>query len=154
MEEEKKKMELCVPSDSIIREYDFGSYKFVDTQTGILFHIKGGYDLFVQPRMASLYQHLRYFLDNYDRTSEMEKEEKELYDVAYSATIANLEIPLFMASSDKALFDIANVALENLNEMAESALNADLKPETPEENGEFERAMDAIEELSKPEVAS
>lgn len=150
MEENEKKveaMELYVPSASIIRNVDFGSYSIKETETGILFHVKGGYDVFVQPRMASLYQHLKFILDGTENKDEMEDKEKEIFEAIHSATVANMEIPLFMTSDDIALFEIAEKALSELNRVANKALEADLKPETPEENGEFERTMDALEAL-------
>lgn len=157
MEEEKKKvepMELCVPTASVIRSHDFGSYEIKETETGILFHVKGGYDLFVQPRMASLYMHLAYILDGLERLKEMDEKEREIFDAIHSATVTNLEIPLFMASDDIALFEVASKALSELDRISRKALNADLTPETPKENGEFQRTMDAFEamgaEMDKP----
>lgn len=145
--------EICVPSESVTRRHDFGSFEIAETETGILFHVRGGYDVFVQPRMASLYQHLKYLLDIRDDMEDMGDEQKDLYEAAFNATITNMEIPLFMASDDTALFDIAAKALEHLNRMSDEALNADLKPETPEENGEFQRAVDAIDEIERAEKA-
>lgn len=144
--------ELCVPTESVIRRHDFGSFEIVETGTGILFHVRGGYDVFVQPRMMSLYGHLKALLDERDRLDEMEEDERGLYDSAFNATIVNMEIPLFMASKDTALFEIAATAIKHLNTMSDEALNAPLYSETPEENGEFERMVDAMGEIDKAEM--
>lgn len=144
--------ELCVPTESVTRRHDFGSFEIMETETGILLHVRGGYDVFVQPRMQSLYGHLSFLLEERDRMDEMEKDEKELYDAAFNATITNMEIPLFMALDDAALFDIAACALGNLNRMSEEALNAPLQKETPDENGEFQRMVDAFEEIDKSDM--
>ena len=116
-------------------------------QHGILFHVKGGYDVFVQPRMASLYLHLKYILDGYEEVDKMDEKDREIFEAVHSATVANMEIPLFMTSDDVALFEIAEKALSELSRVSKNALEADLKPETPEENGEFQRTMDAFEAL-------
>lgn len=142
--------EIAVPSESVRERRDFGSFEIVDTETGILFHVRGGYDIFVQPRMASLYLHLRYLLDNFD--AERSEEERQMFDSVFNATVTNMEIPMFMASKDSVLFDIAANALRNLNELSEEAMNAPLQPETPEENGEFERRIDALNEIDKAEA--
>lgn len=144
--------ELCVPTESVTKRHDFGSFEIVETDNGILLHVRGGYDVFVQPRMQSLYGHLKALLDERDRLDEMDKEERELYDSAFNATIANMEIPLFMASKDTALFDIAATALKYLVDMQEEAMNAPLQPETPEENGEFQRMVDAFDEIDKSQM--
>lgn len=144
---------LCVPQESVILERDLGPCSLIDTETGIVFHVKGGYDLFVQPRMASLYGHLRHIIDDFDESKNWEENSREIFDLTVSATLAVLEAPLFMANRDKSLFTIANVALAELKELSDEALNADLKPETPQENGDFERIMDAfgvIEESQTP----
>lgn len=150
MEDNEKKvepMELCVPTASVIRSRDFGSYSIKETDNGILFHVKGGYDVFVQPRMASLYLHLKYILDGYEEIDKMEGKERELFEAVHSATVANMEVPLFMAIDDIALFEIAEKALSELDRVSKAALDTELKPETPEENGEFQRAMDAFETM-------
>lgn len=150
MEDNEKKvepMELCVPTASVIRSRDFGSYSIKETDNGILFHVKGGYDVFVQPRMASLYLHLKYILDGYEEMDNMNEKDKEIFGAVYSATVANMEIPLFMTSDDIALFEIAEKALSELDRVTKKALEADLKAETPEENGEFQRTMDAFEAM-------
>lgn len=144
--------ELCVPTESVIRRHDFGSFEIVETETGILFHVRGGYDVFVQPRMASLYGHLKAIIDAKDDIEDMEQEERNMYTAVFNATVTNMEIPLFMASKDTALFDIAAKALEHLNAMSDEALNAPLQPETPQENGEFQRMVDAFEDIDKTEM--
>ena len=150
MEDNEKKvepMELCIPTASVIRSRDFGSYSIKETDNGILFHVKGGYDVFVQPRMASLYLHLKYILDGYEEVDKMDEKDREIFEAIHSATVANMEIPLFMTSDDIALFEIAEKALSELSRVSKNALEADLKPETPEENGESQRTMDAFEAL-------
>ena len=125
---------LCVEESQIIEDIDFGSFRLIDTTVGFVFHVKGGYDILVKPRMAALCEHLRFLVDG-----------KHKYE--FSATVANLEIPLFMASNDKYLFEIAEKAISCLNQAANEALSAPLQPETPEENGQFERLMDAAAEV-------
>lgn len=141
---------LCVPQESVISERDLGSCSLIDTETGIIFHVKGGFDLFVQPRMTALYMHLRHIIDDYDEAQEWDENDKEIFELVVSATISVMEAPLFMACNDKALFSMANTALEELRKLSDEALNADLAPETPEENGEFERIMDAFGALEGP----
>ena len=148
---DEKKFILCVDETELIKEYDFGHFKFIDTTAGIIFHVKGGYDLLVKPRMAALYQHLRELLDMQSQYSEYDEEKKRIYDATFNATVANLEIPLFMASNDVHLFKIAQTAIEFLNEATDDAMNKVLEPETPIENGEFERREDAKAAMKEAE---
>ena len=101
----------------------------------------------MKPRMAALYEHLRFLVDGRHKYELYSDEDKKIYDSVFSATVANLEIPLFMASNDKYLFEIAEKAISCLNQAASEALSAPLQPETPEENGQFERLMDAAVEV-------
>lgn len=141
---EEKKYVLVVDESEVIEELDFGSYKIIDTQVGFIFHVKGGYDILVRPRMRSLYQHLRWLVDTKKRYEELSETDKHVYDATFTATVANMEIPMFMASDDVALFSIAQTALECLNNATEKALSNALEPETPDENGEFEAQQDAV----------
>lgn len=136
--------ELNIPSDSVISSIEGGSYAIKECSDGILFHLRGGYDVFVRPRMSALYNHLLYILRTRERYEELTEEEKGIFDATYHATIVNLEIPVFMTVDDRYLFEIAEKSLACLNEVAETALGADLQPETPQENAEFENAMDAV----------
>lgn len=148
----KKKFILCVDDSQVRETLDFESFSIIDTEVGIIFHVKGGYDVFVQPRMASLYQHLRILIDNKHRYEGLSDKEKQIFDAVFSATVTNLEIPLFMACNDVYLFDIAEKALACLNKAADEALNAPLQEETPIENAEFEQKLQAslvIEEAFK-----
>ena len=56
-----------------------------------------------------------------------------------------------MASNDVHLFKIAQTAIECLNEATDDAMNKVLEPETPIENGEFERREDAKAALKEAE---
>ena len=138
---------LCVEESQIIEDIDFGSFRLIDTTVGFVFHVKGGYDILVKPRMAALYEHLRFLVDGRHKYELYSDEDKKIYDSVFNATVANLEIPLFMASNDKYLFEIAEKAISCLNQAASEALSAPLQPETPEENGQFERLMDAAAEV-------
>lgn len=136
--------ELSIPSSSVISKIDGGSFALKECEDGILFHLKGGYDVFVKPRMTALYKHLVYILRTREQYDTLTEEQKQIFDATYHATIVNLEIPVFMMVDDVHFFEIAERALKCINEVAESALSAPLKPETPVENAEFENAMEAM----------
>lgn len=136
--------ELFIPSDSVISTIDGGSFVIKECEDGILFHLRGGYDVFVNPRMTSLYKHLVYLLRTRERYDELSDEEKRIFDATYHATFVNLQIPVFMANDEEYFFAVAEQALHYLNKFAEAALNAELKPETPVENAEFENMMEAV----------
>lgn len=141
--------ELNIPSDSVESTVDGGSYVIKECSDGILFHLRGGYDVFVRPRMTALYKHLVYLLRTRERYEELSEEEKGVFDAAFSATVVNMEIPVFMTIDDRHFFELAEKALSCLNELAESALKGELQPETPLENAEFEKAVEAIGALEE-----
>lgn len=149
MSQDNKSYALIIEESEIIKEYNFTAYKFIDTQVGIVFHVKGGYDLVIRPRMQALYQHLRQLLDAYDNFEQLSVEEKQVFSSTLSATVVNLEIPLFMACNDAHLFTIASTAIECLNEASEEAFDKTLGAETPDENGKFEARIAAEEMLNE-----
>lgn len=134
-------MRLCIPEKDVIKEYDNDSIRFVRCKGGILFQTKGGFSVFVSPRMSGLYQHLEILLDMKDKYEELSEEQKKSYEVLYLATTEILQLPIFSTCDDEFFFGIAEDIINRFQTMTDKELNKDLQEETYKENAEFENKM-------------
>lgn len=140
-------MRMYIPEKDVIKEYDNDSIRFVRCKSGILFQAKGGFSVFVSPRMSGLYQHLEVILDMKDKYEELTEDQKKTYDFLYLATTQILQLGIFAACDDEFFFGIAEDIVKRFQTMTEKALNADLQEETHKENAEFESNMELTNQV-------
>lgn len=140
-------MRLCIPEKDVIKEYDNDSIRFVRCKGGILFQTKGGFSVFVSPRMSGLYQHLEILLDMKDKYDELSEEQKKTYEVLYLATTQILQLSIFATCDDEFFFGISEDIIKRFQTMTEKAINAELHEETHKENAEFENKMEITNEV-------
>lgn len=140
-------MRLCIPEKDVIKEYDNDSIRFVRCKSGILFQTKGGFSVFVSPRMSGLYQHLEVVLDMKDKYDELTEEQKKTYDFLYLATTQILQLGIFATCDDEFFFGIAEDIVKRFQTMTEKALNTELQEETYKENAEFENKTELANQV-------
>lgn len=140
-------MRLCIPEKDVIKEYDNDSIRFVRCKSGILFQTKGGFSVFVNPRMSGLYQHLEVVLDMKDKYDELTEEQKKTYDFLYLATTQILQLGIFATCDDEFFFGIAEDIVKRFQTMTEKALNTELQEETYKENAEFENKTELANQV-------
>lgn len=144
-----KEAELIVEKKDTIKEYDFDSFKYIRNKKGILLHCKGGYDLFVSPRMQTLYNHLSQILYWKDQYEDLPKSSKSIYDSVFSATFAVCSIPCNSFLDDTFAFDMAGKYIAFIREHTEKLLNTPLQEEDYEKDCDFEDNVKFNEELKK-----
>lgn len=137
-----------VPIESVIKEYDFGHFKFIRTHKYIIFHI-AGMDMVIPPMMQTLYGHIDWLLNQKDNLSSLNEQDKELYDTVFEATMTVLLNPTICFMKDDYWFDIATYVASKQNSLFESLLNEDLKPEGPVADEEFNINVEFAEQLKK-----
>lgn len=140
-------MRFGIPEKDVIKEYDNDSIRFVRCKSGILFQAKGGFSVFVSPRMSGLYQHLEVILDMKDKYDELTEDQKKTYDFLYLATTQILQLGIFATCDDEFFFGIAEDIVKRFQTITEKALNAELQEETHKENAEFENNMELANQV-------
>ena len=120
----------------------------------VAYHLKGGYTLIASNRFFSLNDALRgYVANQHIIDTELNAEDKELYENDLWASTYLLNLPTIAFSDLEFKYKIVNRIIEYLEELQKKLLvDAELQDETPTENKEFEDATMALENL-KSEIA-
>lgn len=120
----------------------------------VAYHLKGGYTLIASNRFFSLNDALRgYVANQHIVDTELNAEDKELYENDLWASTYLLNLPTIAFSDLEFKYKIVNRIIEYLEELQKKLLvDAELQNETPEENRRFEDATMALETL-KSEIA-
>lgn len=144
-----KEVELIVEKKDTVKEYDFDSFKYIRNKKGILLHCKGGYSMFVTPRMQTLYGHLSKILDWKDQYENLPESSKQKYDDIFSGTFALCSIPCNAFLDDDFAFDMATKYIAFIREHAEKLLNTPLQEEDHEKDCDFQDEIKFNENLNK-----
>lgn len=137
-----------VPIESVIKEYDFGHFKFIRTNKYIIFHI-AGMNMVIPPMMQTLYGQINWLLDTKDKLPELSQEETEIYDLVFNATMVIMQNPVICFSNEKYYMEIAAEIAKRQNTLFESLLNEELKPEDSVADEEFNLNVEFAEQLKK-----
>lgn len=140
-------MRFCIPEKDVIKEYDNDSIRFVRCKGYIAFQAKGGFSLFVSPRMSGLYQHLEGLLDMKDNFDNLTEEQKEGYATSYLYTTILMQYVLFAVSDAKMFADLANDVMKRYGEFLDRCKNIPLQEETHKENAEFENNIELANQV-------
>lgn len=142
-----EEVEMIVPTSDVIKRYNFNSFELVRCKGGILFHVFGGYKVYVTIQMQSLYEHLNGVLEMYDNLEDSDENQKTVVNALMNATFIDMQIPLLIGLSDDYLFDFASLYIDKLKDMQDKALNTELQEETHEENAKFENNNKMLNEI-------
>ena len=140
-------MRFGIPEKDVIKEYDNDSIRFVRCKGYIAFQAKGGFSVFVSPRMSALYQHLEGLLDMKDNFDNLTEEQKEGYDTSYLYTSILMQIMLFAVFDAKMFADLSNDVMKRYEEFLDRYKNIPLQDETYKENAEFENNMELANQV-------
>lgn len=140
-----------LPVKDVIKEYDFGAGKFIVTKKYIIYHLRGGMSVLINPRMTSVYGYLKTMLSLRDKYDTSGKEVREAYDALFIYITTVFNLPLYVTVDDQLMADIVNFIIEREYEFAKEKLNKPLQDETPEENAAFENEIEMLEELGNIE---
>lgn len=148
-QKDQQPMYLCVPESEVVKTYDFGSFSISNCKGGILFHTKGGYNVYTTPRVKVLYEHLELLLsmkENYDTLTE---EGRKSYDNLFLMLNAILMAPIMAPITAQGLVDTANAIVEIFDREAKTLANQPLMDDDALANAEFDNMISATEELKK-----
>ena len=140
-------MRFGIPEKDVIKEYDNDSIRFVRCKGYIAFQAKGGFSVFVSPRMSALYQHLEGLLDMKDNFDNLTEKQKEGYDTSYLYTSILMQIMLFAVFDAQMFADLSNDVMKRYKEFLDRYNNIPLQEETHKENAEFENNMDLANQV-------
>lgn len=132
-----------------VDSYRGTTFELVKTNRGVLYHEFGGYNIFVKPQNASLYQTLVDLVDNKDIYNKLEGEEKESFELNLSAISYCLSVPKICFSDVEFTYDIAKKVVDFLTDQYEKLMNEPLQDETVEEDEQFKAATLAIEDIKE-----
>ena len=133
--------ELHVPVSDVIDTLDFDAVSFKVCKTGLLFHAKSGYTVWIEPRCRALFGELFEILKakkellekSPEEIKEMDEEEVDMREQYFSAWVHTLQMPVAASISPVILFKTAAAFLATFNEESERMLNQPLKEETVED---------------------
>lgn len=144
-----------IPLSDIDDKLEGETFAIYSLKSGdVAYHLKGGYTLIASNRFLSLNDALRgYVANQHIIDTELNSEDKELYENDLWASTYLLNLPTIAFSDLEFKYKIVNRIIEYLDELQKKLLvDAELQDETPNENKEFEDATMALETL-KSEIA-
>lgn len=123
------------------------TFELTKTNKGILYHVFGGYSIFVTPNNVALYETLDDLIEHQESYNKFEGKEREDFELNLSAISYVLDVPLFAFSSAELTFDLATKVIQYLQKVYDDAMNAPLKDETPDEDLQFKEAILGLEDV-------
>lgn len=129
------------------KEFKGNTFELVKSNKGILYHIFGGYSIFVTPNNTALYETLDDLIENQEIYDKLEGKEREDFELNLSAITYVLDVPLFSFSSAEFTFEIAEKVVKYLQSVYDKAMETPLQEETVQEDAEFRDAVLGLEEI-------
>lgn len=142
--------EVIVESKDVIKEYDFGHYKFIRTKKAIVYK-SGGYYIVITPKPNKLYVTIEYLLDLYDRMDELTDDERAAYNSLFPVAVGFCNMPMSAFIEDRYTFEMYGHILKCMDELNERLMNKPLQEDDAKANAEFETTIEQLESLSKDE---
>lgn len=125
------------------------TFELTKTNKGILYHLFGGYSIFVTPNNVALYETLDDLIEHQESYNKFEGKEREDFDLNLSAISYVLDIPLFAFSSAELTFDLATKVIQFLQKTYDEAMQKPLQEETVQEDQEFKDAVLGMENIKE-----
>lgn len=125
------------------------TFELTKTNKGILYHVFGGYSIFVTQNNVALYETLDDLIENQEVYNKLEGKEREDFDLNLSAIGYVLDVPLFAFSNAEFTFDLASKVIQYLQKVYDDAMNQSLQEETVKEDQEFKDAVLGLESIKE-----
>ena len=132
-----------------IKSWKGQTFELVKSNKGILYHLYGGFNIFVTPNNVALYETLDDLIENQEEYSKFIGKEREDFELNLSAITYVLDVPLFAFSSSEFTFDVATKVIQFLQKTYDDAMAQTLKEETVQEDQEFKDAVLGLEEVKE-----
>lgn len=130
-----------------IKSWKGETFELVKSSKGILYHVYGGFNIFVTPNNVALYETLDDLIENQETYNKLTGQEREDFDLHLSALTYVLDVPLFAFSSADFTYDIATKVIQFLQKTYNDAMKEPLKDETPDEDLQFKEAVLGLEDV-------
>lgn len=131
------------------KSFNGETFELVKTTHGILYHLFGGYNIFVTPNNIALYETLDNLIENKDEYEKLTGKEREDFDLNLSAVSYVLDVPLFAFGSAEFTFHLAGEVIQYLQKVYDEANEAPLQEETVSEDLAFKDAVLGLEQLQE-----
>lgn len=125
------------------------TFELTKTNKGILYHVFGGYSIFVTPNNVALYETLDDLIENQETYNKLTGKEREDFDLNLSAITYVINVPLFAFSSAELTFDLATKVIQFLQKTYDEAMKQQLQEETVKEDQEFKDAVLGMENIKE-----
>ena len=125
------------------------TFELTKTNKGILYHVFGGYSIFVTPNNVALYETLDDLIEHQESYNKFEGKEREDFELNLSAISYVLDVPLFAFSSAELTFDLATKVIQYLQKVYDDAMKKPLQEETVKEDQEFKDAVLGLENIKE-----
>lgn len=136
-----------VPLKDIEKEADGETFVMATTKDGkAIYHTRGGYTVIADSNYSSLYYTIYNLIDYINGTVELDEETAEILKGDTIATSYILSMPIFVMDDFEYKVQLFDNLVGYLNKKVANA-EQELQEETPEENREFQNAVEALETL-------
>lgn len=125
------------------------TFELVKSNKGILYHVYGGFNIFVTPNNVALYETLDDLIENQETYNKLTGQEREDFDLHLSALTYVLNVPLFAFFNAEFTYDIATKVIQFLQKTYDDAITQPLQEETIQEDQEFKDAVLGLEEVKE-----
>ena len=125
------------------------TFELTKTNKGILYHVFGGYSIFVTPNNVALYETLDDLIENQETYNQLTGKEREDFDLNLSCIAYILNVPLFSFSSAEFSFSIATQVIQFLQKTFDEAMSKPLQDEEFEKDREFQDAVLGMENIKE-----
>lgn len=144
---------IHLPVDDVVKKMESETFRIALLKSGeVVYHLKGGMDIVVQPKANSLYTFLSNMIELQEELDNFTEEERKLLLDDITASTYVLNIPFIAFGDLDFKYKLAEVVVNYLVSLQDEYLNdVELQDETPDKNSIFEEAVMAFEEIAKEE---
>lgn len=136
-----------VPLKDIEKEADGETFVMATTKDGkAIYHTRGGYTIVADSTYSSLFYTIYNLIDYINGTVELDEETKNILEADTIATSYILNIPMYVMDDFEYKASLFENVLHYLTKRVEEA-EKELQDETPDENREFQNAVEALNAL-------
>ena len=145
---------IHIPSDDIVEKLESETFRLALCKSGdVVYHLKGGMDIVVQPKAESLYNYLVDTIRMQEGIKALDEEQQKILENDVIASTYVLNIPFLAFGDLEFKYKLANIVIDYLVELQDKMLkDTELQEETPVENTLFEETTMALEEMKNEAV--
>lgn len=136
-----------VPLKDIEKEADGETFVMATTKDGkAIYHTRGGYTVIADSSYSSLFYTIYNLIDYMNGTVELDEETRNILEADTIATSYILNIPLYVMDDFEYKASLFENVIHYLTKRVEES-EEELQDETPDENREFQNAIEALNAL-------